>query len=79
MRYVLCKREMAWRYADQLQDHPEQNRNALKHIETMQEDGTFDVLPKKEVIALKKEMGEAGEEPWRYQRYEEDSRTQSSS
>ena len=27
-----------------------------KHIETMQEDGTFDVLPKKEVIALKKEM-----------------------
>ena len=28
----------------------------LKAIETMQEDGTFDVLPKKEVIALKKEM-----------------------
>ena len=28
----------------------------LKEIETMQEDGTFDVLPKKEVIALKKEM-----------------------
>ena len=28
----------------------------LKDIETMQEDGTFDVLPKKEVIALKKEM-----------------------
>ena len=27
----------------------------LKDIETMQEDGTFDVLPKKEVIALKKE------------------------
>ena len=27
----------------------------LKHIETMSEDGTFDVLPKKEVIALKKE------------------------
>ena len=27
----------------------------LKEIETMQEDGTFDVLPKKEVIALKKE------------------------
>ena len=23
MRYVLCKREMAGRYADQLQDHPE--------------------------------------------------------
>ena len=43
----------------------------LKAIETMQEDGTFDVLPKKEVIALKKEMGEAGEEPWRYQRDEE--------
>ena len=28
----------------------------LKDIEAMQEDGTFDVLPKKEVIALKKEM-----------------------
>ena len=28
----------------------------LKAIETMQEDGTFDVLPKKEVIQLKKEQ-----------------------
>ncbi|MEY8426838.1 30S ribosomal protein S2 [Lachnospiraceae bacterium 46-15] len=28
----------------------------LKDIEAMQEDGTFEVLPKKEVIALKKEM-----------------------
>jgi len=28
----------------------------LKEIEKMQEDGTFDVLPKKEVIALKKEL-----------------------
>ena len=28
----------------------------LKEIEAMQEDGIFDVLPKKEVIALKKEM-----------------------
>ena len=28
----------------------------LKKLETMQEDGTFDVLPKKEVIGLKKEM-----------------------
>ena len=27
----------------------------LKEIETMSEDGTFDVLPKKEVIELKKE------------------------
>jgi small subunit ribosomal protein S2 len=27
----------------------------LKQIETMSQDGTFDVLPKKEVIALKKE------------------------
>ena len=30
--------------------------NRLKEIEAMQEDGTFDVLPKKEVINLKKEM-----------------------
>ncbi len=28
----------------------------LKEIEAMQEDGTFDVLPKKEVIGLKKEL-----------------------
>ncbi len=28
----------------------------LKDLETMQEDGTFEVLPKKEVIMLKKEM-----------------------
>ena len=28
----------------------------LKQLEKMQEDGTFDVLPKKEVILLKKEM-----------------------
>lgn len=28
----------------------------LKDLEAMQEDGTFDVLPKKEVIVLKKEM-----------------------
>ena len=28
--------------------------NRLKKIEAMAEDGTFDVLPKKEVIALKK-------------------------
>ncbi len=28
----------------------------LKEIEAMQEDGTFEVLPKKEVIALKKEL-----------------------
>ncbi|PIB54079.1 30S ribosomal protein S2, partial [Pseudomonas sp. 2588-5] len=28
----------------------------LVQLETMQEDGTFDVLPKKEVVLLKKEM-----------------------
>ena len=28
----------------------------LKELETMEQDGTFDVLPKKEVILLKKEM-----------------------
>ena len=35
----------------------------------MSEDGTFDVLPKKEVIAAEERVGEAGEEPWRYQGY----------
>ncbi len=34
----------------------EKRINRLKEIETMQEDGTFSVLPKKEVIKLKGEM-----------------------
>ena len=31
--------------------------NRLKSLEKMQEDGTFDMLPKKEVAALQKEIG----------------------
>lgn len=34
----------------------EKRVDRLKKLEAMQEDGTFDVLPKKEVILLKKEM-----------------------
>ena len=37
----------------------------LKEIERMAEDGTFDVLPKKEVIELKKEWDKL-ERTWRY-------------
>ena len=44
----------------------------LKEIETMATDGTFEVLPKKEVIALKKEWEKIREKPWWYQRDEED-------
>ena len=43
----------------------------LKAIETMEQDGTFEVLPKKEVIELKKELAKTAEKPWRYQRNEE--------
>ena len=43
----------------------------LKEIEAMSEDGTFDVLPKKEVIELKKEWEKLEKEPWRNQRNEE--------
>ena len=39
----------------------------------MSEDGTFDVLPKKEVIELKKEWEKLGEEPWRYQEHDKNS------
>ena len=46
----------------------------LKAIEAMSEDGTFDVLPKKEVIVLKKEWDKLEKKPWRYQRNEETSR-----
>ena len=45
---------MAWWYAYKLQDNPSRIKR-LKEIETMSEDGTFDVLPKKEVILIKKE------------------------
>ena len=45
----------------------------LKAIETMSEDGTFDVLPKKEVIRTQEGVGEAREEPWWNQGYEENS------
>ena len=47
---------MVRRYADKLQDNPEHVSLHLKKYETMAEDGTFDVLPKKEVIQIKKEM-----------------------
>ena len=42
-------------YAYKLQDYPVKNCRDLKDIETMSEDGTFDVLPKKEVVNIKKE------------------------
>ena len=46
---------MAWWYAYKLQDN--QSRIArLKQIEAMEADGTFEVLPKKEVIELRKEL-----------------------
>ena len=47
----------------------------LKEIERISEaDGTFDVLPKKEVIELKKEMAKLRKEPGRYQRNEQNFR-----
>ncbi len=36
----------------------------LKEIETMESDGTFDVLPKKEVIALRKELDKLQKKPY---------------
>ena len=46
---------MAWWYAYKLQDDPEPYRK-IKSNRKDEEDGTFDVLPKKEVIQLKKEL-----------------------
>ena len=43
----------------------------LHQLEEMSEDGTFDLLPKKEVIKLKKEWEKLEKKPWRYQGYEE--------
>ena len=52
MYYV--NEEMVRWYADQLQDHPEPYCKTERD-RAMSQDGTFDVLPKKEVIELKKE------------------------
>ena len=54
MRYVLCKREMARGMLTNFKTIQTRIKR-LKEIEAMSEDGTFDVLPKKEVIGLKKE------------------------
>ena len=43
----------------------------LKEIETMSEDGTFDVLPKKEVILIKKEWDKLEKNLSGIKRYEE--------
>ena len=71
LRYVLREREMAWRYADKLQDNPEPYRSSESRSRLWRADGTFEVLPKKEVIAAEERAGQTAEEPWRYQRYEE--------
>ena len=39
----------------------------LKAIETMEQDGTFEVLTEKRVIELKKELAKLQKKPWRYQ------------
>ncbi len=55
LRKVLCKREMVRRYAYQLQNNPEPYCKTERNRDHGA-DGTFDVLPKKEVIELKKEL-----------------------
>ena len=53
-RYVLCQCSLARRHAHQLQDHAHPYRSPCSAQEDG-EDGTFDMLPKKEVM---KHMGE---------------------
>ena len=43
-------------YAHKLQNNSESRVAQLKKIEAMAEDGTFEVLPKKEVMSLKKQQ-----------------------
>ena len=50
----------------------------LKDIERMSEDGTFDVLPKKEVIELKKEWAKLEKNLGGIKEHEENSQMQSS-
>ena len=42
----------------------------MEQLKTMQEDGTFDLLPKKEVVKLGLEMAKAGQVPGRRQEHE---------
>ena len=56
--YYVNERWLRW-YAYKLQDNPDAESQRLKEIEKMSEDGTFDVLPKKEVIEIKERVGEA--------------------
>ena len=42
----------------------------MEQLKTMQEDGTFDLLPKKEVVKLELEMAQAGQVPGRHQEHE---------
>ena len=53
MRNVLCEPALAWWNADELQTIASRIAR-LDEIERMEEDGSFDVLPKKEVIGLRK-------------------------
>ena len=46
----------------------------LNQIDAMEQNGTFDVLPKKEVIKLLPRARKAGEEPGRHPRHEEAAR-----
>ena len=55
LRHVLCQRPLAGRHDDQLQDHAYPYRPSEPAARRMQADGTFDMLPKKEVI---KHLGE---------------------
>ena len=71
VRHVLCQRQMAGRHAHQLQDHAQHRIDRLAQLEKMQEDGTFDMLPKKEVIKLHLRDREAREVPRRHQGNEE--------
>ena len=47
----------------------------LEQLKTMEEDGTFDLLPKKEVVKLRARDGEAGQVPGRRQEHEDAARS----
>ena len=47
---------LAGRHAHQLQDHPAAASHSCTRSKSMEEDGDFDLLPKKEVIKLKAEQ-----------------------
>ena len=65
-RRFLCQRPLAGRHAHQLHAPSAPASQRLAQLRKMEEDGTFDLLPKKEVIKLQLEIEKLEKFPGRH-------------